>query len=91
MREAMRVIESGPVPVLPRCDVQGSVGATLAAADGEPELRAILDRVDPSSPMTGDAIRLAISRGSGELSRTEMLLLYLRESAGEVVVREEAA
>jgi spore maturation protein CgeB len=91
MQDAMRVIESGPVPVLPRCDVQGSVGSTLAAADGEPELRAILGRVDPSSSMSGDAIRLAISRGSGELSRTEMLLLYLRESAGEVVVREEAA
>jgi spore maturation protein CgeB len=86
MREALRVLEAGPVALAPRRSAPHSVGAAADAAQGEPELQAILRRVDPELPLDGEAIRQAIGRGSGPLSHEELLLLYLREARSEVVL-----
>jgi spore maturation protein CgeB len=91
MREALRVLEAGPVPLVPRRDSQSSVGAVLDAAAAEPGLQAVLRRIDAELELDAEAIRQAVGRGSGPLSRDELLLLYLRESRGEVVLREAGA
>jgi spore maturation protein CgeB len=90
MQEALRVLAAGPVPLAPRRTAPHSVGAVLDAAASEPGLQAILRRVDPGLELDGEAIRQAIGRGSGPLSRDELLLLYLREARGEVVLGEAA-
>ena len=86
MREALRLLEAGPVPLARRSGEQHSVGAALEASSGEPDLQAILRRVDPALELDGDAIGRAIGRGHGPLSREELLLLFLREARGEVVL-----
>jgi spore maturation protein CgeB len=86
MQEALRVLCAGPVPLRPRRDAQNSAGAALQAAAAEPGLQAILRRLEPERELDGDAIRLAIARGNGPLSREELLLLYLREARAEVVI-----
>jgi spore maturation protein CgeB len=90
MREALRVLEAGPVPLAPRRGSPSSVGAVLDAAESEPGLQAILRRVEPGVALDADAIRGAVGRGSGPLSREELLLLYLREARGEVVLVDSA-
>ncbi len=89
MREAIRVLEAGPAAVFPRGDAQGSVGAVVAASGDEPELRELLERIEPELPMDASALSAAVGSGSGPLSRTEKLLLYMREAGREVVVHED--
>jgi spore maturation protein CgeB len=90
MGEALRVLAAGPVPLAPRRAAAHSVGAVLDAAAAETGLQAILRRVDPDLELDGEAIRQAIGRGSGPLSRDELLLLWLREARGEIVLGEAA-
>jgi spore maturation protein CgeB len=91
MGEALRVLEAGPVPLVPRRDARHSVGAVLDAAGAEPGLQAVLRRIDPERELDAEAIRQAVGCGRGPLSREELLLLYLREARGEVVLRDAGA
>lgn len=84
MHSAIEALEAGPVPVMPRSDVESSVGAARRAVSERPELCAVLDRLDPDRELDGDAISDAVAAGEGSLSREEMLLLFLRESRLEV-------
>jgi spore maturation protein CgeB len=91
MGEALRVLEAGPVPLVARGGGGHSVGAAIDAAAGQPELQAILRRIEPDRELDGEAIRRAVGAGSGPLSREELLLLFLREARGEVVLGGAAA
>jgi spore maturation protein CgeB len=91
MQEALRVLEAGPVPLRARGGAGHSVGAAIDAAAGEPGLQAILRRIEADRELDGEAIRRAVGAGSGPLSREELLLLFLREARGEVVLGGAAA
>ena len=84
MEQMIDSVRAGPVPLSPRRSNLPTVEAVLASARDEPELSAVLGRLEPQQVVDGDAITLAVMRGSGELSKAEKLLLYMREVQGEV-------
>ena len=90
MEAAIDALLAGPIPLIPRRRVHSTVGSVLAAADDEPGLRRVLERVDANRAVDSDAISLAVSSGDGPLTRDEKLLLFMREARDEVAVLNEA-
>ncbi len=84
MEEAVDALRTGPVPLAPRRSDLPTVGAVLESAQDEPELAAVLGRLEPDRVINSEAITLAVVKGEGELSREEKLLLYMREVLDEI-------
>lgn len=90
MEVAIDALLAGPIPLIPRRRIHRTVGSVLAAADDEPGLQRVLERVDANRTVDSDAISLAVSSGDGPLTRDEKLLLFMREARREVTVLNEA-
>ncbi len=84
MEEAIDALRAGPAPLAPRRSDLPTVRAVLESTRDEPELAAVLGRLEPDRVVDSEAITLAVAKGQGELSREEKLLLYMREVLGEV-------
>lgn len=90
MRTAVEALRSCPAPVSSRRASARSVQAVLAQAREEPGLASVLSRLDAHTEVDADAIQAAVSLGSGDLSREEKLLVFMKECLGEVQVLNEA-
>lgn len=90
METALDLLRSGSIPLAPRRRTQITVGDTIDQSSDEPELREILGRVPRDDAMDYRAVSLAVGRGSGELSREEKLLLFMREARAEVEIHSSS-
>jgi spore maturation protein CgeB len=91
MAEAIDRICAGPLPLAPRQKLAPTAGAIAASQRCAPELRSVLGRIAPERVLDAGAISEAVSKGEGPLDEAEQILLFMRESLSEVVVREGAA
>lgn len=91
MERAVEALRAGPVPVSGRPRERTTVEAVMDSARDEPGLCEIMRRLEPERTLDREAITLAVGRGSGELTRDEKLLLYIRELLGDVRFLESGA
>lgn len=79
MEEAVEAARTGRTPVFPKRRARRTAGAVVESANDEPALAEVMARLDPDTPIDGDAITVAVFRGEGPLNRDEKLLLFTRE------------
>ncbi len=84
MEEAVERLRSGPSPVVPRRRSRQTVAEVIETACEEPALAEILSRIPGEVQWSSDALSAAVAKGEGELTKEEMLLLFIREYEKEV-------
>ncbi len=89
MESAVDSLRAAPAPLVPRRRSGQTVESVLEDATADPLLARVLERLCPERLIDCGAITEAIALGEGPLSRTEKLLIFMREAFSEIRVLNE--
>jgi spore maturation protein CgeB len=89
MREAIDVLENGPAHLMPRQRRAQTPASISEITPEEPGLCRVLSRLDAARELDADSITEAVARGDGPLSREEKILLFMRETLGELTAASQ--